>query len=99
MAEQKLDINISEEVAGGVYSNLAIITHSDQEFIIDFAGMLPGLKKGVVRSRVIMTPQNAKRLLNALTDNVAKFEEQNGTITDNRMGGITPIIGGNGGMA
>lgn len=99
MAEQKIDFNIPEEVTGGVYSNIAIITHSDQEFVLDFAAMLPGLNKGVVRSRVIMTPQNAKRLLGALNDNIAKYEDQNGTIVDNKRGAINPIIGGNGGLA
>ncbi|MCQ2270722.1 MAG: DUF3467 domain-containing protein [Bacteroidales bacterium] len=98
MAEQKIDINLSEEVATGVYSNLAIITHSNAEFILDFAAMMPGLPKGQVRSRIIMTPQNAKRLLHALADNVAKFEEKNGAIKDNVAEPI-PIIGGNGGLA
>ncbi len=98
MAEQKIDINLSEEVANGVYSNLAIITHSNAEFILDFAAMMPGLPKGQVRSRVIMNPQNAKRLLHALADNVAKFEEKNGAIKDNVAEPI-PIIGGNGGLA
>ena len=59
MAEQKIDINLSEEVAQGVYSNLAIITHSNNEFIVDFAAMLPGLPKGTVKSRIIMTPQSS----------------------------------------
>lgn len=98
MAEQKIDINLSEEVATGVYSNIAIITHSNAEFILDFAAMMPGLPKGQVRSRIIMTPQNAKRLLHALADNVAKFEEKNGAIKDNVAEPI-PIIGGNGGLA
>lgn len=98
MAEQKIDINLSEEVATGVYSNLAIITHSNAEFILDFAAMMPGLPKGQVRSRIIMTPQNAKRLLHALADNVAKYEEKNGAIKENNVEPI-PIIGGNGGLA
>lgn len=93
MAEQKIDINLSEEVAQGIYSNLAIITHSNNEFIVDFAAMLPGLPKGTVKSRIIMTPQNAKRLLHALADNVAKFEEKNGMIKEN-MADTIPIIGG-----
>lgn len=96
MQEQKIDINIPEEVAQGVYSNLAIISHSNTEFIVDFVAMLPGMKKGNVRSRVIMTPQNAKRLLAALSDNVAKFEEQNGVIIDNQQGGLPPMMNGGG---
>lgn len=96
MQEQKIDINIPEEVAQGVYSNLAIISHSNSEFIVDFVAMLPGMKKGNVRSRVIMTPQNAKRLLAALSDNVAKFEDQNGVIIDNQQGGLPPMMNGGG---
>ena len=94
MAEQKIDINLSEEVAQGIYSNLAIITHSNNEFIVDFATMLPGLPKGNVKSRIIMTPQNAKRLLHALADNVSKFEEKNGVIKENMGADTIPIIGG-----
>ena len=96
MAEQKIDINLSEEVAQGTYSNLAIITHSNNEFIVDFAAMLPGLPKGTVKSRIIMTPQNAKRLLHALADNLAMFEEKNGVIKEGSMDTI-PMMGG--GMA
>lgn len=94
--EQKLDINIPEEIAQGVYSNLAVITHSHSEFIMDFVAMMPGVQKGTVRSRVVMTPENAKRLLAALSDNVAKFEQQNGVIVDNQNPTI-PM--GGGGMA
>ena len=77
MQEQpKLDINLSEEIAQGIYSNLAIITHSNAEFIVDFVAMMPGLPKANVRSRIVMTPQNAKRFLNALNDNIHKFEPE-----------------------
>lgn len=78
--EQPLDIELSEEVAEGVYSNLAIITHSQAEFIIDFVRILPGIPKGKVKSRIIMTPQHAKRLLLALSDNMNKFENNFGEI-------------------
>lgn len=91
--EQKIDINIPEEIAQGVYSNLAVITHSHSEFILDFVSMMPGVQKGSVRSRIIMTPENAKRLLAALSDNVAKFEQQNGMIVDNQNPTI-PMGGG-----
>ena len=96
MPEQKLDLNMSEEVAQGIYSNLAVITHSDNEFILDFVAMLPGLQKSNVRSRVIMTPQNAKRLLAALADNVRKFEETHGIIGESNTA-RRPI--GDGGLA
>lgn len=96
MPEQKIDINLTEEVAQGVYSNLAIISHSNSEVILDFVSLLPGSPKGNVRSRVVMTPVNAKRLLNALADNLSKFEEQNGVIVDNQQGGIPPMMNGGG---
>ena len=76
MPEQKLDINLPEEVAKGTYSNLAIISHSNSEFIIDFASMMPGVNKGNVCSRIIMTPQNAKRLLMALSDNISNLSSR-----------------------
>jgi hypothetical protein len=91
--KQQLDINISEEIANGIYSNLAIITHSNTEFILDFVAMLPGIPKANVRSRVIMTPQNAKRLLMALGENVKKFEDKNGLIKETNI--EIPILGGN----
>lgn len=96
MPEQKIDINLSEEVAQGVYSNLAIISHSNSEVILDFVSLLPGVQKGNVRSRVVMTPMNAKRLLNALADNLSKYEEQNGVIVDNQQNSIPPIMNGGG---
>ena len=96
--EQKIDIHLSDEIAQGVYSNLAIITHSHAEFILDFVALMPGLPKGNVRSRVILTPQNAKRLLFALQDNVQKFEQKNGKIVDNQQE-VIPIMGNTGGKA
>ncbi len=98
MQEQKIEINIKEEIAHGIYSNLAIITHSNVEFIVDFVSVMPGIQKGEVRSRIILTPQNAKRLLNALGDNLRKFEEQNGEIKEIAHENI-PIITHNGGLA
>ncbi len=98
MQEQKIEINIKEEIAHGIYSNLAIITHSNVEFIVDFVSVMPGIQKGEVRSRIILTPQNAKRLLNALGDNLRKFEEQNGEIKEIAHENI-PIITNNGGLA
>jgi hypothetical protein len=78
----QLNIEISEEVAEGTYANLAIITHSHAEFVIDFVNVMPGTPKSKVKSRIILTPQHAKRLMKALAENVAKYEELNGDIKD-----------------
>lgn len=80
MAEQQISLNVSPEVAQGVYSNFAIISHSSSEFIIDFAVRMPGIKDTQVRSRIILAPEHAKRLLFALQDNLAKYENQFGMI-------------------
>ena len=84
MSENKspnqLNIEITEEVAEGQYANLAIITHSHAEFVMDFVNVMPGTPKSKVKSRLIMTPQHAKRLLSALADNVAKYEAAHGPI-------------------
>lgn len=77
-----LNIELPEDVAEGIYSNLAIITHSNSEFILDFIKVLPGVPKARVKSRIVLTPQHAKRLLNALQDNVEKFEKNNGKIPE-----------------
>lgn len=81
--EQKgLNIELSEEVAEGIYSNLAIITHSSAEFIIDFIRVMPGVPKAKVKSRITLTPQHAKRLMRALNDNLSKYEAQHGPISE-----------------
>ena len=81
MEENKnLQIEVKPDVAKGNYSNLAIITHSFSEFIIDFASMLPGMVKPEVNSRIVMTPEHAKRLFLALQDNIEKYENSNGPI-------------------
>lgn len=77
-----LNIEITEEVAEGTYANLAIITHSHAEFVIDFVNVMPGTPKSKVKSRIILTPQHAKRLMRALTENIQKFESVNGAIKD-----------------
>jgi hypothetical protein len=82
---QQLNIEISEEVSEGVYSNLVIITHSHAEFIVDFVNVMPGTPKSKVKSRIILTPQHAKRFLKALDDNIQRFEEAHGTIKDQEM--------------
>jgi len=88
MAEQqkpkdgKLNIQLDEKIAEGTYSNLAIINHSVSEFIVDFISIMPGTPKANVKSRIILTPQHAKRLARALADNVTKFEKAHGEIKD-----------------
>src|SRR5215217_2634327 len=86
MAEQQqqnqLNIEISEEVAEGNYANLAIITHSHAEFVVDFVNVMPGMPKSKVKSRIILTPQHAKRFMKALTENVNRYETVNGKIQD-----------------
>ena len=77
-----MNIELSEEMAQGVYSNLAIINHSPSEFVVDFIQLMPGVPKAKVKSRVVITPQHAKRLLKALSDNVSRFEQQFGEIKD-----------------
>ncbi len=76
----QIDIELPEEVAEGVYANLAIISHSNAEFIVDFVRIMPGIPKGKVKNRIILTPQHAKRLLLALRDNIHKFEKTFGEI-------------------
>ncbi len=78
----QLNIEISEEVAEGSYANLAIITHSHAEFVIDFVSVMPGTPKSKVKSRIIFTPMHAKRFLKALEDNVNRYEAANGNIQD-----------------
>jgi len=78
----QLNIEISEEVAEGHYANLAIITHSHSEFVIDFVNVMPGTPKSKVKSRIILTPQHAKRLMKALTENIGRYETANGQIKD-----------------
>jgi hypothetical protein len=76
----QIDIELKEEVGQGTYSNLAIITHSRSEFVVDFVRIMPGLPKAEVKSRIILTPEHAKRLLLALKDNVARYEASHGVI-------------------
>ena len=79
--ENQIQIELSEEIAQGTYSNLAIISHSSSEFVIDFIRVVPGIPKAKVKSRIILTPEHAKRLLWALRDNIEKFEKMNGSIS------------------
>ncbi|MFD1063382.1 DUF3467 domain-containing protein [Winogradskyella litorisediminis] len=78
----QINIELDEQVAQGTYSNLAIINHSVSEFVIDFVNIMPGTPKSKVKSRIILTPQHAKRLVKALNENVKRFEQAHGTIKD-----------------
>lgn len=76
----QFNIEVPEDIAEGVYSNFAIVGHSPTEFVLDFVQILPGMPKGKVRSRVVITPQHARRLLGALMDNIEKYEGAFGPI-------------------
>ncbi|MGB1316113.1 MAG: DUF3467 domain-containing protein [Chitinophagales bacterium] len=87
----QLNIELTEEIADGIYSNLAVISHSNAEFIVDFIRVLPGVQKAKVKSRIILTPLHAKKLLGALADNVKKFEAQHGKIKDDEPNSNMPM--------
>lgn len=89
--DNQINIELNEEVAEGIYSNLAVITHSQSEFVADFIQMMPGMPKARVRSRVIMTPQNAKRLMRALAENIKSYEQHNGVIVDGDVPPFPPM--------
>jgi len=78
--KQQIQVDINENIAEGTYANMAMLTHSPSEVVIDFVRMMPGLQKAKVQSRIIMTPQNAKALSMALQDNIKKFEDKFGEI-------------------
>ncbi len=86
-----LNIELTEEIAEGIYSNLAIISHSNSEFVVDFIRLLPNVPKAKVKARIILTPQHAKRLLFALRENVQKFEMQFGKIEEIDQPGFPPM--------
>jgi hypothetical protein len=87
----QLNIELTEEIAEGIYSNLAIITHSPSEFVVDFIKIMPGTPKAKVKSRIVLTPQHAKRLMKALKDNISKYESTNGTIKDSEVHNTIPL--------
>ena len=80
--KKQINIELDEKISEGIYSNLVIINHSVSEFVVDFISMMPGVPKAKVKSRIILTPQHAKKFLKALNDNVQRFEEANETIKD-----------------
>ena len=102
MAEEKknpkqnqLNIELTEEIAEGIYSNLAVVTHSPSDFVIDFIKVVPGVPKAKVKSRILVTPQHAKRLLKTLADNISKYENIHGEIKESKgMKGIPMNFGG-----
>ena len=86
MSENKqqgqINIELDEKTAEGIYSNLAIINHSPSEFVLDFVTIIPGVPKSKVKARIILTPQHAKRLLNAIGENIHRYEMAHGEIKD-----------------
>jgi hypothetical protein len=87
----QISIELKEDIAQGTYSNLAVITHSSSEFVIDFIRVMPGIPKADVKSRIILTPEHAKRLMLALTENIAKFEKVHGDIKKVESSGMPPL--------
>ncbi len=90
----QLNIELTEDIADGIYSNLAIITHSNSEFVLDFVKVMPGVPKAKVKARILLTPQHAKRLLAAIQDNVSKYEGVHGTIKQTEGIGMPMNFGG-----
>jgi len=86
----QISIELDEKTAEGTYSNLVVLNHSNTEFVLDFVNIMPGVPKAKVKSRIIMTPQHAKRLLNALADNIQRFESVNGVIKDIEISTASP---------
>ena len=97
--EGQISLELNEEVAEGIYSNLAIINHSASEFVLDFVKIMPGVPKARVKSRIVLTPQHAKRFLRALQENVNRFEGQHGEIKDIEQPQIPLNFGGPAGQA
>ncbi len=89
--QKKMNIELPEDIAEGTYSNLAIISHSNSEFIVDFVRLVPNVPKAKVKSRIILTPQHAKRLMRALADNINRYEAQHGTIAETDSGNLPPM--------
>ncbi|MCC7521522.1 MAG: DUF3467 domain-containing protein [Flavobacteriaceae bacterium] len=97
--DAQLNIELPEDIADGIYSNLAIINHSVSEFVVDFISIMPGKPKAKVKSRIVLTPQHAKRFMKALADNIKKFEQANGEINDTEKVPNIPLNFGPAGQA
>ncbi len=89
----QMQIELPADVAQGTYANMAMITHSTSEFVLDFIRIMPGVPKATVRSRVILTPEHTKRLFYALQDNIRKYEEKNGKIAMEKGTYVAPFPG------
>ncbi len=92
--KNQLNIELNEEVGQGVYANLAVITHSPSEFVLDFIRVMPGMPKAQVKSRIVVTPEHAKRLMMALQDNIKRYEAMHGpikNIDEGHQGGNMPM--------
>jgi hypothetical protein len=97
--DEQLNLEMDEETAEGTYANLVMIAHSPEEFILDFIRMVPGVQKARVKSRIIVTPQHAVRLMNALAENVERYEQAHGPIREpGEQGGGFDGGGGSGGL-
>ena len=96
--QEQINIELDETVAEGIYSNLAIINHSSSEFVLDFVSIMPGIPKAKVKSRIVLTPQHAKRLLKAIGENIHRFEAAHGEIKETEQAPI-PLNFGPAGQA
>jgi hypothetical protein len=92
--EQQINIELTEEMADGTYANLAIINHSFAEFVVDYINLMPGIPKPKVKSRIIMTPQHAKKFMLAMIDNIKRYESQFGVIKDPEQNSLPFTFGG-----
>jgi hypothetical protein len=99
LLDQQINVELPEEIAEGIYSNLAMIAHSNSEFVIDFIRLMPGVPKAKVKSRIIVTPDHAKRLLAALKENIEKYESAFGKISQGGGAPSFPISFGKPGEA
>ncbi|MCD0467806.1 DUF3467 domain-containing protein [Flavobacterium cupreum] len=86
--QEQINIELDETIAEGIYSNLAIINHSSSEFVLDFVSIMPGIPKAKVKSRIVLTPQHAKRLFKAIGENIHRFEVAHGEIKDTEQAPI-----------
>ena len=86
--QEQINIELDESIAEGIYSNLAIINHSSSEFVLDFVNIMPGLPKAKVKSRIVLTPQHAKRLLKAIGENIHRYEMAHGEIKETENSAI-----------
>lgn len=96
--QEQINIELDESIAEGIYSNLAIINHSSSEFVLDFVSIMPGIPKAKVKSRIVLTPQHAKRLLRAIGENIHRFEAAHGEIKETEQAPI-PLNFGPAGQA